>query len=178
MQKNQWAKYLLLIMTLVLTALGSINCSALAPKPTATPSPTVKPSPRPTRTLEPTLTPFPSITPTPTITATPTTTFTPTPLINFSQAKFFTAGFLPGWQFFIAIKLPEPVKGEYYAMIDESKEYKCTVISNYPDRLYCTGPLGAQNDYIDYVIIEKSTKNEVYRGRLFVPLIPYPKLKN
>ena len=83
----------------------------------------------------------------------------------------YTAGFLPKWRYFFAVKVPsDTIEGEYYAIVDRNKEYSCEILAAYPNRLYCTGPLSAANDFIDYVIFEKDTDLKVFEGSIFVPL--------
>jgi len=145
--------------------------SAAEPSPLV---PTRQLTSTPTRTPEPTSTP---LLPTATITSSPTTapsetpTRTPAPQTDFSEATLYTAGFLPKWRYFFAVKVPfETIKGEYYAIVDRNKEYACEVLAAYPNRLYCTGPLSAANDFIDYVIYEQDTNLKVFEGNIFVPL--------
>lgn len=153
------------ILTLLCLAMLVTACAGKEVEPTPTPAVTSTPPPTATETplptKAPTETPVPSATPT--ITLTPTATFQ----ADFSKAKFYTAGPLAGFRFLIAVELEEPVEGEYYALVDDSKEYTCTVLPDYPKRLYCTGRQAAAEEYVTYQIIEKATDRPVFAGEVW-----------
>ena len=167
-QQTRYVKLVVAALALFLLA----ACSA--PLPTATPTlpPTASPTLAPTHTLAPTATSAPTRTPKPL----PTHTSSPTAALksDFSQAKLSTAGYLPGYRFFIAIELPDPVKGEYYALVDENKEYTCSIPGNYPNRLYCSGQLTKVDGWVSYVIYTQGTDEEVFEGEVYAPYrLPY-----
>jgi hypothetical protein len=153
-----------------------ILISGCSVKSTPSPTETVL---LPTRTRPATSTPAPTITLTPTETLLPSATSNPTdtpyppPEVDFSKAKFYTSGFLPDWQYFIAIEAQETMKGSYYAMIDDQVKYTCEILAKYPKRLYCHGNLRLMNDWIDYAIYVNGTKQKVFSGRLFIPVIDH-----
>ncbi|NPV77093.1 MAG: hypothetical protein HPY59_12060 [Anaerolineae bacterium] len=144
--------------------------------PRQVPTPTLPPV-RPTRTPVPTSTPAPTITPQPTETPLPSPTPLPsntpfpTPEVDFSKAKFYTAGFLPNWRFFIAIQAEEEMKGSYEALVDQTVRYRCEVLATYPKRLYCSGPLRRMNDWVDYSIFQTGAEEPVFKSRVFIPPI-------
>ena len=167
------------LFTAVLITIILISGCAPSQQPAVTPSPTVlpqqtEPASTPTQPPTPTATalpPTPTITSSPTIVPSETPTSTPAPQTDFSEAVFYTAGFPSKWNYFFAIQLPSgTIQGDYYAVVDENKEYTCEVLAAYPDRLYCTGPLAAANDFIDYAIYEKDSNLKVFEGNIFVPL--------
>lgn len=131
----------------------------------------VKPTTAPSKTSEPTATFLPTVmhTPTPGLTKTPTLSLTPAK--DYSGVEFFTAGLLKKWRFFIAIKFPEKIEGEFYCLVDKNKEYTCTILEEYPDRLYCTGPLAGIDDWIEYAIYESGSNQLVYEDEVFIPFI-------
>jgi len=167
----------LLVLLFAMVALALMTgCSTLPfarPTATVTSSPTATP-PKPT--LTPTHTPTSTSTSTPTITLTPTITSTPTlppPLDDFSQARLYSSGPRPGWDFAITILLPEPIKGEYIARIgDPQKTYECKSMPEYdhPERLYCSGRQPGVDKNVDFFILEKFTGQEVFKGSVYLPL--------
>jgi hypothetical protein len=165
------AHFLLLISIIFLVPFIN-GCSGFLnrePTPTLTTYPTIRP-PKATRTptATQTKTPLPSFTPT--VSATPTL---PPPLDDFSQAVLYASGAKPGWNFSLTILLPEPVKGEYNALIgDPAKPFTCRSLTEYrqPERLYCFGRIPAADKQVDFRIIEKVTNQVVFQGNVYVPI--------
>jgi hypothetical protein len=148
---------------------GCAKMTLSKPTPTIVPSPTIRP-PKPTRTptTTPTQTALPSATPT--ISSTPTL---PPPLDDFSQARLYSSGPKPGWDFSFTLILAEEIKGNYNALIgDPPKPFTCRPLIEYahPDRLYCSGRIPAAEKQVDYQIIEKESGQIVFKGNLFVPV--------
>ena len=172
MLKN-WRRFIFILA--VFTILFAAGCAAQGAVPTPSPEvPTRQLTTTATMVPEPTNTPIPptaTITSSPTIVPSETSTSTPAPQTDFSEATLYTAGFLPKWRYFFAVKVPaDSIEGEYYAVVDRNKDYSCEVQAQYPNRLYCTGPLAAADDTIHYVIYEKETNLKVFEGDIFVPL--------
>jgi hypothetical protein len=96
-----------------------------------------------------TYTAIPTRTSTAAATATPKPTLTSTPYknIDFSQVEIGFGGFLSEWRYFITLDFTEPVRGEYYALVDRNKPYQCEVRDSSPNRLYCSGPLTALSSW-------------------------------
>lgn len=162
---------LLLCFTPVLFILtGCANLSFSKPTATATITSTPRP-PRKTRTPSATPTSTVTITLTPTITSTPTL---PPPLDDFSQAKLYSSGNNPGWEFFFSIQLQDKIAGEYEAVVgeDPAKPFECRPLAEYghPDRLYCTGRIPEVDKNLLFKIMEKKTGQVVYKGYVFSPL--------
>lgn len=147
------------VMLLVILLLAA--CSAPPAEVTPTASPTARPTLAPTATVAPTRTPAPS--------PTSTLALTPTLATNFTNAQLYTAGYLPDYRFFFALELPDPVKGDYYAFVDENKEYSCTIPAKHPNRLYCSGPLTKIDGWVSYTIFSSEANIEVFHGRLYAP---------
>ena len=133
---------LLLFVLIVMIALA--GCAGPAPAPITTP--TAAPAqPEPSRTLAPTLTPFPTETPWPTLTPTatetplPTATLPPTPDPALAEIKLIGLGWYDDYDLLLSFQFPGPVDPGAYRVTLENKEYKCEVITGYPERLYCRG---------------------------------------
>jgi hypothetical protein len=127
---------------------------------------------RPTFTQTLTYTPNPTFTPFPTQTLAPSPTQTSTPYagMDFSQASILWGGFLPHWQYFVAIELPGPATSDFYAIVDYNKEYTCEVHVEFPNRLYCYGPQVRMADWAFIALYVKGNDNPVFEDRFFTPL--------
>jgi len=166
--KTQIFLSLLLIM-LILDVSGCSNFSFTKPTATATVTSTPRP-PRRTRTPSATPTVTASLTFTPTITSTPTL---PPPPDDFSQAKLYSSGTGPGWEFFFTIQLQEKIIGEYNAVVgDPAKPFTCRPLAEYahPERLHCAGRIPEVDKNLLFKVIEKETGQVVFKGYVFSPL--------
>ncbi|GAP21071.1 hypothetical protein [Leptolinea tardivitalis] len=158
-----------LLSSSLFTTAGCSNLSFSKPTETATLRPTIRP-PKPTRTP----TPLPTKTelPTNTPTITPTPTLLP-PVDDFSKARLYSFGPRPGWDFGITIQLPDEIKGEYDALVDDPpKKFTCRplVEYNHPERLYCVGRIPAVDENILFKVVERSTGQVVFKGYVYSPL--------
>lgn len=163
-----------LLYLIVIIAFISAGCSNQYGTPTLTPKPPTR-TPLPTFTRAPTITPLPTQTSLATQVPIATVTPYPTSAVDFSKATYYTGGFLPGWRFFIAIQADEQIKGSYNAVIQDEKgkavkQYTCTIIPNYPKRLYCSGDLPGMEKWFFYTIFDKSSGQPVYSGKVYIPL--------
>jgi len=153
----------------ILPIAGCSNLPFAKPTVTVTVYPTIRP-PRPTRTPSPSPTSTALPTNTPTITSTATL---PPPQDDFSQAKLYSSGPRPGWEFAFTILLPEEIKGDYNAEVgDPPKPFVCRPLIEYahPDRLYCTGRIPQVDENLLFKVIEKTTGQVVFKGYVFSPL--------
>ena len=129
----------------------------------------------PTVTKVPSKTPLPTktVTQTPTETTIPTpedtATKTPIPGPDFSNAEIFSMGPMENWNFFFTIQIEEEITGEYHAVVDKNKNYKCFMMEDYPNRLYCHGPQVAFNDYVEYELYMEGIDEPVHTGEFFIP---------
>ena len=158
---------ILSILTLIL--IFATSCSG-NPKQTATaeilPTATLMPSKTPEPTKTPTEIPTETMIPTPE----DTPTKTPLPGPDFSNAEIFSMGPMENWNFFFTIQIEEEITGSYYAMVDKNKKYKCFMMDEYPNRLYCHGPQVAFNDYVEYELYMEDVDDFVHAGEFFIPL--------
>jgi len=168
-RSNRKFIFLLVVILITFVLTGCSSLPFVKSTPTLTTYPTFRP-PRPTRT------PTATATATSLPSATPTTSSTPTllpPLDDFSQARLYSSGPQPGWNFSLTLLLPEVVKGEYNALIgDPPKPFTCRPLTEYghPERLYCSGRIPAADKQVNYFIIEKQTGQVVFKGNLYVPV--------
>lgn len=116
-------------------AAGLEPTAPLVVQPTATAIAAAARTPFPTET--PRHTPLPEFTATslPTQTAVPTET--PDPALE--DIKLIGMGWMDSYQMLLSFQFAGPVSPDDYRVMMENKEYACEVITQYPDRLYCTG---------------------------------------
>jgi hypothetical protein len=145
--------------------------TVVVPSATATKRPTLKPTIKPTEKSDGSITPTLETTAKGTATATIQVTLTPTEvkIADWSSVKFFTGGALADWQYFIALQFDGNLTGNYYAVVDKNKNYKCEILAMYPNRLYCHGPQAAFMDYVNFEVFDKSTNEKVYAERIWIP---------
>jgi hypothetical protein len=96
---------------------------------------------------------------------------TPTPDVgtDFSQAKITLHGKTEQWDYFFTLTLPGQPKGEFYALVDQNKNYPCAVSTKVPTRLTCIGPMAAVDDYVDFVLYAKGVDTPLFTTRVFIP---------
>lgn len=108
---------------------------------TDTPVPEIGPSATPPSAASPTPEPADTEPPQPTNTPEPTATSGP----NFAQANVYAVSHLSGNRLLVTIQVPGGVSGSYTAGVGTST-LRCEILSEYPDRLYCSGP----EPYVNY----------------------------
>lgn len=130
-----------LALSLLLTACAGAPTAAVTPTraaPSAAPTdvPTVLPTnpPAPTETDVP----LPSLTPTAAET-TPTATLAPTADPALASVKLIGLAWYADYDLLLSFQFPGPVDAANYRVTLEDKEYKCEVLKQFPDRLYCKG---------------------------------------
>mgnify|MGYP001764609222 CR=1 FL=1 len=141
------------------------NINTLTPAATTAMKPTLTatalPTQRPTKGAQPSALP-------PTLTPTEKPTLTPTagPL---TDAAILSTGFLSNWRYLVIIQAGAPLDGEFYAIVDVNKPYKCEIRSDYPDRLYC---FGRQVRFADWapIAVYNSADELLFEGEFFTPM--------
>jgi hypothetical protein len=135
----------LLILLGFFTLLTLAACSALNPKPAPLPTVVLPTSAKatstnaPTHTPEPTETPLPSVTPTITATLPPTAVPSVTPDPSLAEIKLIGLAWMPRYEMLLSFQFPTAVDAAKYRVTLEDKEYRCEVLAQYPNRLYCFG---------------------------------------
>lgn len=98
-------------------------------------------TPQPTHTSQPT--PTQNFSPTPAASATSTATPVPTVDTALSQVKLIGLDWYRNYDMLLSFQFPGPVDPSKYRVTLENepyvKEYRCEVLKQYPDRLYCRG---------------------------------------
>ncbi|MDR3574191.1 MAG: hypothetical protein P4L50_10030 [Anaerolineaceae bacterium] len=159
----------LLCASIILTACSGSSTGGNPQAQAPTTVPLITDTTLPTQV--PTDTPAPTATSTEVPSSTPTATITPTPtsIVDFSKLKIINIGFLQNWQGLITFKFPDAVKGEYFLVVQDNKQYKCTLQPKYPNNLYCFGPLAAIADNVDIALYLNDSSTPVYQSTVFVP---------
>jgi hypothetical protein len=149
---------------------------------TACSGPTVMPTTMPTQTLVipspiPTATPFSSPTSRPVQTSLPDATALPAPAVSstsdpgpgFPQARVIRHGQTGNWNYFVTLQAESAINGDYYAVVDQNKNYTCHISSKMSQQMTCTGPMAAFEDYIDFWVYTKGKTEPVFKVHLYIP---------
>ncbi len=131
-----------LLLIVLIAFLWLASCAG--PAPTAAPSltpaqPEATRTPAPSRTPVPTEKSRPTLAPTATETPLPTATPLPTPDPALAEIKLIGLGWYDDYDLLLSFQFPGPVDPGAYRVTLEDKEYRCEVITGYPERLYCRG---------------------------------------
>lgn len=157
----------LLFVVLVIFLLALTGCGARASE-----EPTAVPTPKPV--VVRTITPLPTQ-PEPTATAAPTLAPSPTPTAtlpkgaDLSGAKLISVAILPNYKCLFTLQTDHALEAEFYAKVDKLKDYSCQILPRFPNRLYCTGPLGAFNDNVTFQVFARGTDAVLYEKEVYVP---------
>lgn len=126
----------------------------------STPIPSSTETSIPTDTLEPSMTP----------------TITPTSGPDFSNTSVYGVSHMDKDRILISVEVPGGVEGGYQASVGMIA-LKCEILSEYPDRLYCSGPEPFENyQAINATIMIMTVPggNVVYEGEFTLPARPTP----
>lgn len=99
----------------------------------------------------------------------PTQSATPYMGVDFSLVELTQGGFLSDLRYFVTFEFPDPVEGEYRAVVDQNKDYKCVVLPDYLNRLYCSGPLVRVYNWADIDLYADGIDQPVWSGKFFIP---------
>jgi len=86
---------------------------------------------------------------------------------SFNGAYVYRYGFLQNNRYLVTMQLANNVVGAYYATIG-GKTYKCSIIQDYPNRLYCTGP-SVRGGSQPVLIYSDDANRLVYTGEVALP---------
>jgi len=90
---------------------------------------------------------------------------------HFDFAEISGVAHLENGYFLITIEVPGGVRGEYFAALGE-EEFKCLVLTEYPDRLYCTGLTSQAGEFVSLQVFEQGIQHPVFEGELGIPPLP------
>jgi hypothetical protein len=181
MHAKSHSKHILLVLTL-LTVFLLAACAA----PTATTVPTVPTAatelatdileatstPEPTQTPRPSLTPPPTSTPPPTQTLPPSETPPPTPDPALANIKLVGLAWYSNYDLLLSFNFPGPVDPQKYRVTMEEKEYKCEVLAQYPNRLYCRGQGAKVLAVADVRVYPAGSDIPGFEQEVWVPYFP------
>ena len=145
----------------LLCCIASTIMNSLAP---STPSATVTASqvdtvasPRPKQ--RPSLTPEPTFSP-------PTSTIITGS--DFTDASVISRGWLDSGSLLVTLQVPHGVEGNYYAIVG-GNEFKCEILEDYPDRLYCHGTGVKAGTQVDAGWYLEGVELPVYETEITIP---------
>lgn len=135
---------LALALALILSACaGAAPTAAPTAVPTSPPATAVLATDTPAAVPTATETSVPSATVTataaPTETSAPTSASSPTPHPAQGQITLSGLAWMPDYNMLLSFNFPGPVDAADYRVMLEEKEYRCEVLEQYPNRLYCYG---------------------------------------
>jgi hypothetical protein len=107
----------------------------------------------------------------PTLISSPSITFTAQPSKTATQleARVIGASLLDFNQLLISLELKELITVQYSATVD-GRDYTCEVLSEYPNRLYCHGPLTRVGGLASLKLFKAGDPNPVFENLVPVPL--------
>jgi len=163
------SRFLFSLAILVILVLSSCSTAAPSAAPTLPPTATIPAVPSITVTLPPTATSAPTITPLPTMTFTPTVTVTQG--AEFGAATIKSIG---PHKMGMMLTLEVPGLNHLYKLKILDKLYTCSAVAQYPDRMYCYGPLFETGQYQEIAFLEPDSDVEAFRGSFLVPNLNSP----
>lgn len=90
---------------------------------------------------------------------------------HFDFAEISGVAHLDNGYFLITIEVPGGVRGEYQALIGE-EQFKCLVLAEYPNRLYCTGLTSQAGQFVVVRVYELGAAEPVFEEELGIPPLP------
>ncbi len=149
-------------------------CSVVSSSPTAAPA--ISPQADTVTSIPPTITSMPEqpvekLSPSPTLAYTQTNSPEPSAALPDDTGKItlLSHGVLPNWNYLVTFAFPEPVKDLYYLMVDTNKQYTCTTRQDFPNYLYCSGPMSRIDDFVSYQLKSVSQNGFVLEGEIYIP---------
>jgi hypothetical protein len=130
-------------------------------------------------TIEPTNSPVPQ---SPTKTLAPTARATSTPVeeptnaapaiadtgARFNFAEVSGVAHLENGYFLVTLEVPGNLEGDYFAVLGED-EFDCLVLSDYPNRLYCTGLTSQAGTFVKFELFALGEDQPVFEEELGIP---------
>jgi hypothetical protein len=134
-----------------------------------TESPAASPLPRSTLTPVPTETAWPSRTPTTSPSPLPSSTPTPTLHPDYSAVELIGLGWSQDYDMMLSFRFPGQVDAEQVQVKMEDKMYRCEVLPQYPDRLYCFGQ-GAKVVSMAWIrVFPTGSRDALYEKQVWIP---------
>ena len=107
----------------------------------------------------------PSSTPEPTFLP-PTSTLMTGP--DFTDASVISRGWLDSGSLLVTLQIPHGVEGDYYAIVG-GHEFKCDILEDYPDRLYCHGTGVKPGTQVDASWYLEGVEHPLYETEIAIP---------
>jgi len=176
-----WIMKLLNLITLFLL-IGLVSCISPPPMPTNEDVKTaiaqtqqanlLIPTFPPEIKLSPTSLPDPTNPPLPTPTLSLIATVIAEPKPVFEYAQIYGIAHLQTGHLLITIEVPGDLGGIYQAFVG-NEVFDCSILPEYPNRLYCIGQDVHEGELVQFSIIESSSQITVFQKEVGIPPSPY-----
>lgn len=172
---------LLYLITLPLL-ISLVSCISPPPMPSREDVNTAIAQTRQSNFLIPTLQPDLKLTPT--SLPDPTNLPLPTPTLSqiatviaelkpiFEYARIYGVAHLQTGHLLITIEVPGDLRGKYQGLIG-NEVFECSILPEYPNRLYCIGQDVHEGEIVQLSIIESRSQNTVFQEEVGIPPSPY-----
>ena len=87
---------------------------------------------------------------------------------DFTDASVISRGWLDSGSLLVTLQVPHGVEGNYYAVVG-SNEFKCEILEDYPDRLYCHGTGVKKGTQVDASWYLEGVELPVYETEIAIP---------
>ena len=86
----------------------------------------------------------------------------------FSLAQVLGMAHLEDDLLLVTIEVPGGVQGDYYASVG-NEQFKCEILSQYPNHIYCHGKCSNDGQYVSLKLFEQDTKEVVFEAQIGIP---------
>ena len=90
--------------------------------------------------------------------------------MDFSGASLYSTGIMPHFQGLITVKVNANIVGQYFAIVQDDKPYTCTVFSDRPHLLYCSGPLAGVDKFVHFALFQNGLTYPIFQADAYMPL--------
>lgn len=87
---------------------------------------------------------------------------------DFTDASVISRGWLDSGSLLVTLQVPNGVEGNYYAVVG-GNEFKCEILEDHPDRLYCHGTGVKSLTQVDASWYLEGVEQPVYQTEITVP---------
>ena len=87
---------------------------------------------------------------------------------EFTDASVISRGWLDSGSLLVTLQIPHGVEGDYYAIVG-GHEFKCDILEDYPDRLYCHGTGVKPGTQVDASWYLEGVEHPLYETEIAIP---------
>ncbi len=96
----------------------------------------------------------------------------PTPDPALTGVKLIGLAWYPNYDLLLSFQFPGPVDPKNYRVTLEDKEYKCEVLAQFPNRLYCRGQGAKVLDVANVRVYQAGSDQPGFEKDVWVPYFP------